>query len=138
MARVTPDVPLKIVDLEWGWGIEFKCQACGRRRGYDKNDLLQLWGETGRTRDIAAKHRCTNCTAKNPNRRPGVRVIVFKTESHTLKALNRTPVDRLVRAIGDLVVKRKISGDLKAKGDAAELLNLPDHVVELRRDREGD
>lgn len=56
--------------------------------------------------------------------------------SRTLKALNRTPVDRLMRSIGDLVVKGKISGDLRAKADAIEPLDLPENVVELRRDWE--
>ena len=53
-----------------------------------------------------------------------------------MKALNRTPVDRLMRSIGDLVVKGKISGDLRAKADAIEPLDLPENVVELRRDWE--
>ncbi|MFN3465307.1 MAG: hypothetical protein ACK4X1_14655 [Terricaulis sp.] len=101
-------MPVKFSELPWGWGIEFKCQACGRRAGFDKNDLLLKWGEEGRVRDIAAKFACTNCRAKNPRRRPGVRIIMFKTESHTLKALNRTPVDRLMLQIRDLVVRGKI------------------------------
>lgn len=109
MVGRTPEVPVKFSQLPWGWGIEFKCQACGRRAGFDKNDLLQKWGEEGRVRDIATKFACMNCRAKNPRRRPGVRIIMFKTESHTLKTLSRTPVDRLMAQIRDLVVKGKIT-----------------------------
>lgn len=133
MAR-TPEVPVKFGDLPWGWGIEFKCQACNRRAGFDKNDLLLKWGEEGRVRDVAAKFACMNCRAKHPRRRPGVRIIMFKTESHTLKTLNRTPADKLARAIADFVVKQTISGDLEARADAIEPAELPENVVALRRE----
>lgn len=132
MVRRPPAVPVKFSQLPWGYGIEFKCPACSRAAGFDKGDLLLKWGDEGRVVDVAAKFVCSNCKAKNPHRRPGVRVRVFQTETMTITALNRTPLDKLMTQIRELRPRASISGDLKAVGDSVDP-PLPANVVAMRR-----
>lgn len=137
MVRRAPAVPLKFSQLPWGYGIEFKCQACSRAAGFDKGDLLMKWGDEGRVADVAAKFVCSNCKAKNPRRRPNVRVRVFQTETMTVTALNRSPIDKLVAQIKELRPKGKITGNLRARGDSVEP-PLPNNVVMMSRDHSDD
>jgi hypothetical protein len=66
-----------------------------------------------------------------------VRVRVFQTETLTVTAVNRSPLDKLVAQTKELRPNGNITGNSRARGDAVEP-PLPNNVVVMRRDHPDD